>query len=305
MIGRVTQQGITAASLRNLQGSLGRTAELQNQLSTGKAITKPSDDPAGLVDAMRIRSEQRANTQHMRNAEDGLAWLTTVDSALTTSSTLLINARDLVVQGANTGALSDTGREALALELESLADQLLEQANTTYLGRPVFAGSSNTGVAFTGNDNGLHVAGEYTWGGASASEVNRRVSANATVRVDSNGEAVFGNGAGSLFQTLKDAAAAVRNGDSSAIRPFLDKIDTHHAAILKEAGSVGTRHNQISTAKAQIEDQKITLSTQRSNVEDVDMAETFVNLQVQQVAYQAALSATQQALQPSLLDFLR
>lgn len=297
MIGRVTQQGITASSVRNLQHSLSRTATLQEQLSSGKAISKPSDDPAGLVDAMRVRTEQRANTQHARNAENGLAWLTTVDSALTTSSTLLLNARDLVVRGASTGSLSQTGREAIALELEALSEALVGQANTTYLGRPVFAGSSASGAAFDA---------AFGWTGDAGASVNRRVAENKVIRVDSDGAATFGVGAASVFQTLNDAAAAIRSGqDGPVVAAFLGKIDVHHEAMLKEIGSVGTRHNQISTAQSQLQGQKVTLAAQRSAVEDIDMAETFVDLQVQQVAYQAALNATQQALQPSLLDFLR
>lgn len=298
MIGRVTQQAITASSVRNLQQSLGRTATLQEQLSSGKVISKPSDDPAGLVDAMRIRSEQRANVQHARNAENGEAWLTTVDSALTTSSTLLINARDLVVRGASTGSLSQTGREAIALELEALADALVGQANTTYLGRPVFAGSSSASEAFDPTT--------FTWNGTPGTSVDRRVSENLVIQVDADGAAAFGEGATSVFQTLKDAATAIRTGqDGPVVAAYLSTIDGHHDALLKEIGSVGTRHNQIMTASTQIEETKGTLSTQRSAVEDIDMAETFVDLSVQQVAYQAALSATQQALQPSLLDFLR
>lgn len=311
MIGRVTQQGITSTSLRLLQGSLGRTSTLQQQLSSGKAIAKPSDDPAGLVDALRIRSDQRANAQYARNSADGIAWLTTVDTALSTSSTLLINARNLVVQGASTGSLSKSAREAIAIELESLSDAMLEQANTTYLGRPVFAGSADASAGFTTSpDTDADGIPEFSWNGtAGAASVSRRVSENELVPVDSDGSAVFGDGTASgtetVFHTLRAAAAAVRSGDSAATADFLTTIDTHHDALLKEIGSVGSRYNQIETAQARLIAAKATLQAQRSDVEDVDLAETIVELQVQQVAYQAALGATQQALQPSLLDFLR
>lgn len=67
MIGRVTQQGLKQASLANLQSNLSRMSQLQGQLSSGKRIVKASDDPAGMVDAMRIRGDQRANAQYARN----------------------------------------------------------------------------------------------------------------------------------------------------------------------------------------------------------------------------------------------
>ena len=82
MIGRVTQMGLQRASLAHLQDNLSRMASLQEQLTSGKVLSRPSDDPAGTVDAMRLRSSQRATAQHSRNAADGDGWLTTVDSAL-------------------------------------------------------------------------------------------------------------------------------------------------------------------------------------------------------------------------------
>src|SRR5690554_273486 len=141
MIGRVTQQGLQRASLNQLQGNLSEMARLQERLNTGKVITKPSDDPAGTVDAMRLRGDQRATAQHARNTADGDAWLTTVDSALGEALTQLRRARDLTVQGASTGSQGVSSRAAIASELRATADGLLDVANTTYLGRSVFAGT--------------------------------------------------------------------------------------------------------------------------------------------------------------------
>src|SRR5690625_961735 len=142
MIGRVTQMGLQRASLAHLQDNLGRMAQLQERLTTGKVITKPSDDPAGTVDAMRVRADQRATAQYMRNTADGNAWLTTIDDAMGDALTALRRGRDLVVNGANTGSHGPSSRAAIASELRATADQLFETANTSYLGRSVFAGTS-------------------------------------------------------------------------------------------------------------------------------------------------------------------
>ena len=147
MIPRVTQQTVQRQTLANLQGNLTAMAALQGQMSSGKRINAPSDDPAGASDMLRLRSEQRTIAQHTRNAADGGSWLTTVDTALQSSLGQLRRARDLTVQGGN-GALGPTSREALATEIEGLRSSLLDQANASYLGRTVFAGTSNAGVAF-------------------------------------------------------------------------------------------------------------------------------------------------------------
>ncbi|GAA1648183.1 flagellar hook-associated protein FlgL [Georgenia ruanii] len=322
MIGRVTQQGLKQASLASLQSNLSRMSQLQEQLSSGKRILKASDDPAGMVDAMRIRSDQRANAQYGRNAADGVGWLSTVDSALQGSTALLTRARNLTVQGANTGALGQAARDALATEIRATAEALREQANAQYLGRSVFAGTSDAGEAF-GPGSEYLFRGATPDTGAAYPTVERRISDNTTVRVDSNGKTVFGEGAWpeyvgggemtpadaakanvSVFALLERAAQAISDG-ATDVADYLGAIDTRINAMLGEVAAVGTRYNQVLAAQETIEGNKVTLKAQLTDVEDVDLAETIVELKAQEVAYQSALSATSRALQPSLLDFLR
>src|SRR5690606_33618745 len=122
MIGRVTQLGLQRSSLAHLQQNLGAMAKLQERLTSGKVLTRPSDDPAATVDAMQVRADQRATAQYARNAADGDAWLTTVDSALGDVLSDLRRARDLTVRGASSGALGPSARAAIAAELRATAD---------------------------------------------------------------------------------------------------------------------------------------------------------------------------------------
>src|SRR5690625_3750299 len=321
MIGRVTQMGLQRASLAHLQDNLGRMAQLQERLTTGKVITKPSDDPAGTVDAMRVRADQRATAQYMRNTADGNAWLTTIDDAMGDALTALRRGRDLVVNGASTGTQGPSSRAAIASELRATADQLFETANTSYLGRSVFAGTS-TSSAFelVRNDDGTVRSYKYT-GSEAGTEVLRRVSDSTEIRVDSRGDQVFGiddvDDEGNLtldadgeptgmsvFTLLNHVAAKIEAG-APDVGEYLAKIDEHLSAFLSEVGSVGTRHNQIMRADEALSNRELTLESRLSAVEDADLPRTIVDLQIQEVSYQAALNATGRVLQPSLLDFLR
>ena len=118
MITRVTHQTVQQSTLANLQVNLSKMADLQGRLSGGKNITKPSDDPAGTALTLQLRAEHRAATQAARNADDANSWLTVIDSALQTSVSTLRKARDLTVQGANTGAMGQTSRDAIAVEID-------------------------------------------------------------------------------------------------------------------------------------------------------------------------------------------
>ena len=294
MITRVTTQTMMRSALNNLQSNMSQMAKLQEQASSQKLINRPSDDPTATANALSIRAEQRATEQYGRNISDGNAWLTTVDSALSNSSALLIKIRDLTVKGANDGALSPTAKEAIAVELESLGAELLGQANATYLGRSVFAGNSDAGQAFSPT---------FDFSGAAGSSVERRVSSGTTVRVDADGAAAFGDGAQSVFALVSTIVSDLRSGTN--VGTHLNSIDAHQDALLGQHATVGARHAEILRAGEVNVEKSVSLESQRSDVEDVDLAKIILDLQVQQVSYQTALAVTARVLQPTLMDFLR
>ena len=298
MLTRVTGQTMVRSAHRNLQGSMAELAKLQDKAMTLQKISRPSDDPIGAANSMRVRGEQRLHEQYARNITDGLGWLTTVDSALMTTTNLLHQARDLTVQGANDGSLSPTAREAVAVKLVSLKDELLNQANTKFQGRNVFAGNTDVGAAF-GIDP---VGGAYSFTGNS-STVERRVGAETTVRVDANGADVFGDGPGSVFALIDTIVADLRSGVN--IGPRLTELDSRMNAILGQHGAVGARHAQLLRAEEMNMEQSGALEAQRSEIEDADLGKLILELKLQEVTYQAALAVTARVLQPTLMDFLR
>jgi len=202
VINRVTNQGLAVAAQRNLQLSLNTLSRLQETASSLKRIAAPSDDPAGTADSIRVRSEQNAVAQFSRNISDGNSWLGVVDTALDKTGDILRKVRDLTVQGANDGALSPTQKEAIAVELESLRTELLTTANTKYLGRTVFAGNSDAGVAFNP---------DLTFTGT-GSTVDRRISETTSIRVDADGAATFGQGGQSAFALIDNIVSDLRAG---------------------------------------------------------------------------------------------
>src|SRR4051794_10904414 len=121
---RVTERGISTSTLNNLQRSLGRSATLQEQLSSGKVINRPSDSPTGTVASLQLRAENRALQQYSLNANDGMAWLGMADTALSSASTQVNRVRDLVLQGLNTGSASETSPTALAAEVDNLRQSM-------------------------------------------------------------------------------------------------------------------------------------------------------------------------------------
>lgn len=295
MIGRITSSTMTQQTLRTLQANLAERDRLQSQATSQRAFRTPSEDPAAAAAALGVHSEQSRVAQYARNLGDAMAWVTTVDTALGAGIDLLNRARDLVVQGANAGALSQPARDAIAAELESISSGLLVQANTTIAGRSVFAGTSDAGRAFE--------PGTYTFNGTAGSGVHRRIGDDETVRVDTDGAEAFGEGAASVFALLDDIAAELRAGDDIASR--IGDIDARLKSMVAARGSTGARQAQIERASSQNLAVSVDLEARRAEVEDVDSMEVLIRLRSAELVFQSALQVTARSLQTNLLEFLR
>src|SRR3712207_236218 len=123
--GRVTEGSIHTRVLANLQRNLAKGGQIQDQLSSGKQINRPSDSPAGTVSALQLRSETRTSEQYTRNADDGLGWLGTLEDTLNSSSGLINRARDLTVQASNLSTNGAQASEALAAEIDQIRNGLI------------------------------------------------------------------------------------------------------------------------------------------------------------------------------------
>lgn len=297
MITRVTTQTMMNSSLRNLQTSSSELARLQDQAGSRKAITRPSDDPSATANALAVRAAINSNKQYERNINDGNGWLTTGDSALASVTELMKKAKDLTLQGANDGALSPLAKEAIAVQLESIRDELLDKANSTYLGRSVFAGTSDAAQAFGAGPGYAYTGGQGT--------VERRISDGSTVRVDVDGAQVFGPGAGaaSMFGEIDAIVSDLRSGVNVGAR--IATLDTRLDTVLTATSTVGSRQATILDAKSSNLDSKVDLEATRAGLEDVDINKIILELKMQEVSYQSALAVTARTLQPTLMDFLR
>jgi flagellar hook-associated protein 3 FlgL len=300
-IQRVTQHMITNRSMANLQGSLARLSKTQEQLSTGRVINRPSDDPVGTTTAMRLRSSMAQAAQHQRNAEDGAGWLQMVDTTLTGSTEILRRAKELALQGIN-GANGPSAMAALGQEVSGLREALLSSANTTYLGRPIFGGVTAGRTAYD-------ASGTYV--GTPGAGVMRTVATGDRVRVDQDAAAAFGPNTpgnpptGDVFADLAQLASDLSSGNITGVRSGLGALDAGLDRMTSALADVGTRANRLDRAIEAAKDATLTQTQSLTEVENVDLAAATMQLKMQEVAYQAALGATSRVIQPSLLDFLR
>ncbi|MCZ2825094.1 MULTISPECIES: flagellar hook-associated protein FlgL [unclassified Modestobacter] len=302
---RITQRSLAVTALQGLNRNQEAISKLQAQLTSGKTINKPSDDPTGTNAAMQTRQELAGAAQYARNINDGIGLLDATDSALQNMIKQVQSVRAKTVAGLNDGALSGPSRAAYQTEVAGIRESLLGLANTTVQGVPVFGGVTSGSTAYDVTTGAYQGFGGTTVPPMPVVPVNRQVSDADTIRVDLTGPEAFGDPAtGDLFSVVQSIATDLVD-DPAALAGHLDDLDAVLNRMLTAAADIGTRTNRIETAQQVNKDLQLSLTSRSSVIENVDLPKTIMNLQMQQVGYEAALGATAKAIQPTLLDFLR
>lgn len=296
---RITQRTVAQRTTGNLQYALRRMATTQEQLSSGRQISRPSDNPVGTVAALRFRANIRQTEQYVRNAEDGLDWLGSADRTLTTSLDQIRRVRDLTVQGLN-GSNGPNERRAMAVEILAIRDSLVGLANTQHSGRPLFGGTSDAATVYDSATGSFQVAAT---GGSGA--INRTIAPGETITVNMSGPEVFGADGNNLFNVLTQIADGLLADPTTVDGSDLQALDARMQGVTDALGEIGARYNRVETMKNRANDAIINFKSSLSEVEDIDLPATIMDMQLQETAYKAALSATARVLQPSLVDFLR
>src|SRR4051794_35259692 len=138
---RTTQNSVTTNVVNNLQASLTRAGNIQAKLSSGKEVSKPSDNPVATAAALRYRSDGLETEQHPRNASDGIGWLGQADTALQQTLDAVRRVKELALSGSTATSDADA-RGALAGQAGQPKGQGGSPANTHYLNPPLFSGTA-------------------------------------------------------------------------------------------------------------------------------------------------------------------
>jgi flagellar hook-associated protein 3 FlgL len=292
---RITARAVAATSLQGLNRNLESVSRLQQQLTSGKLISKPSDDPTGTNRSMQLRSGQAALEQQSRNISEARTWLDGTDTALQTMIERTRRVRDLTLQGMNTGSASPASRQALATEVASLREGMIALANDKLQGRPLFGG-------ITAGTQAYDASG--AWLGDDGATVDRVISDVERLPVNTSGLAAFGPAGDDLFAVVGRVSGNL-TADPTALGTDLEDLDVALDRMLTALADVGARAARLEAAEQVNGDRSLALAGQRAQVEDIDLPKTIMELQMQRVGYETALAATAKVIQPSLMDYLQ
>ena len=294
-----------SAQLANVQGNLAKT---QEQLSTGKQITKPSDEPDKASLVTRLESEIARQKSYQESIKAIEIRRKAEETALNSTSDVMFRMKELSVQAAN-DTLGAADRKTIALEMTELRNQILSLANSQDSnGNYLFAGSRVSQMPFSPDAKGVIV-----YKGDQARMVvgvgdNRRMNQNIpgsdaftnVVRDDGKGGRV---GIG-FFQAMGDLIEAVNSSNRVAIQRGISEIDTLQQGLSDATAQVGTDLNVVDSQNNVLDEITLRLKTTMSDIQDLDYTEAITKMNKDQLALEAAQSSFAKISKLSLFNYI-
>jgi flagellar hook-associated protein 3 FlgL len=303
MIGRITSQMTTQSVLTSIMNVQDQMATTQEQLSTGKSINQPSDNPYGASLAVQLNSDLSGLSAYSSNVTDGTAWAGAATTALQNVQSMLQRVQEVVTQAAN-GTESSADRAASADEVNQLIDAIKQEANAQYNGQYVFSGTA------TGTAPYSSATGDVFQGNTGA--VLRQIGPNSQLQVNADISSLLGSGTaandGKLLDTLRTISSDLTSGSSSAVADLsnnqLGNLNNSLTTLEQLQANVGAATDRLNLASTRIQGLQASDTAALSNDEDVNMAQAMTTFSNQQAAFQAALRAGANIVQQSLMNFL-
>ncbi|AMY66380.1 flagellar hook-associated protein FlgL [Enterobacter asburiae] len=302
---RISTQMMYEQNMRGITDSQSRWLSYGEQMSTGKRVNRPSDDPIAASQAIVLSQSQSQNSQFALARTFATQKVSLEDNVLTQVNTAISSVREKLVYASN-GTLSDDDRLSLATDIQGIRDQLMNLANTTDgNGRFIFAGYKTESAPFDA------VTGDYN-GGAEAISQQVDTARNMTIShtgqqifesITSNAEQLPGGGYGqtNMFKILDSAIASLKipiendpaaaTAQSQVIANAQIGIKNSQNNILTVVADVGTKMNELEKLDTLGDDRALGQTKQMSDLVDVDWNEAISSYTMQQAALQASYKA--------------
>jgi flagellar hook-associated protein 3 FlgL len=279
--------------LRDIERISERMQNTQNQISSGKKLNKPSDDPAAVSDVIRIQAEQGEIKQYQDNIGTAKSRLNFADATLQGVETMIERVRSLALS-----SMSDLTNASLHTpEISGLRDQLLTAANSTIDGQFMFAGSNVDSPAYTQASNGT-----ITYNGNS-DVVRLQIGRAATLQVAVPGSDVF-TGPVDIFATIQNVMTAMNSGDKAGIAAEVAKLEQFSSVVSGALAKVGGLVNVAQSVDSELTQYSLGRTEQRSRLEDTDLAVALTDYTQAETALKAATAVGARISNISILDYL-
>lgn len=303
---RISTNTIYQSGISKISSLQADQTKLQQQISTGKRMTLPSDDPIASARALEIAHTQGVNASFASSRQTAQLKLNTLESSLASITSLLVSAQSTLV-GAGNGSLSDLQRGFIATELNGSLEELINLANTQDAsGDYIYAGFKTDTKPFIANASGASYAGD-------SNQQLIQVDAQRLMAANVSGDNVFQAGGNDVFATLSNLVtllntpitnaatqAAFTGGLATAISNLQGSVDN----VLNVRAAIGSKLNELDALDTAGADRALQYSKSLSELEDLDYASALSDLAKQQTIMEAAQKSFVETTKLSLFQFI-
>jgi flagellar hook-associated protein 3 FlgL len=293
---RITTLMTTNSILGEINQAQNALANTEQELSSGKTINEPSDNPYGASLAVQLNGQLSQLKDYNNNIIDGQAWTQTATSALNSIQQSVQRAQELVTEAGN-GTMSQSDLADIGDEINQLVSGIQSDANTQYNGQYVFSGSATSTPPYDSSGN-------YQ---GSTTMVTRQIGPNSTATVSVDLSSVLGTSSSTgLLSQLTNIANQLTSGSGTSALNTTDLTQLQNGlnSLSTLQTQLGTTTDQLTMASSTISDMQTSVTSDLSNDEDANMATTETTYSNEEAAFQAALQAGAQIVQTSLMNFL-
>lgn len=284
--------------LRLIENAKAQEATSLNQLSSGRCVTLPSQDPAAIASSIMNLARSQSDDQYVESVSTVRDAVSVADSSLSSVVIALQRVIALGVEG-GTGTQSAANRLALAEEVKGITAQVLSVANLSYRGGYLFSGTATSapfvadssvpsGFRYDGNDNRISV----------------RVSESLTVQANVPGSIIFASQAGDVFKALSDLQHGLESNDPIAVQQASVAARAAMDRVVAARAGLGNTMNQLDSCKQFLDTEQLNLKSQENALLGADPEKAASDLAQAQIAHQAVLQSVARQTKLNLLDFL-
>ena len=312
---RVTQSMLSSNMLRNLSSSYSKMGKLQNQITSGSKISRPSDDPVIAVKGIGYRTNLNKVEQYQRNMGEVENWLDTSDDTFDHVGIALVRVQELVTQAASDSNTPED-REKMEKEIDQIKLQIRDLANTKVGEKYLFSGTNTLSPVF-----GNNAAGDVTFAGedlidGGAINISNSITPNTGYKNSVEIEVYDGvnlnvnTDAVAMFAQIDDLLTSIQTdlstgADSTTIGSRLTTISNAQNTLLENRADIGARQNRVEMMINRLATQEVVVTKQLSDNEDIDYEKVITEMITQESIHQAALSVGAKIIQATLVDFIR
>lgn len=285
--------------LADLQTSETTLDTALQEVSTGKSVNEPSDNPAAAADLVENTIESGNVDQYTKNISTILTNVQSAGSALSSVVTSLTSAVSLGTEAAN-GTNNSSDLASITSQVESLLTSVISDANTSVSGTYLFGGTAETTAPYTADASS---ATGYTYNGNSDTN-SVAVGDNYNVQINLPGSQIFSNSTTNVIGSLSSLVTALKSGNTTSIGTAVSGVDTALNYVSQQQEFYSNTQSQLNSQETYLQSDTVTLTSQANNLVGVDEAKAATELSQAETDNSAALAAAAKVLPNTLLNYL-